>query len=80
MANSCTARPEARAAQKWPDFMASPRLFSAYPNMGVDMLRQLFTVDDGAASLKKRLMGSVKNSGAGIMNMLGDAWRAYKAL
>ena len=69
-----------RAAQNWPDFMASPRLFSAYPDMGVDMLRQLFTVDDGAASLKKRLIGSVKRSGAGIMDMVRDAWRAYKAL
>jgi len=76
----CKLNDAMRAAQNWPDFMASPRLFSAYPDMGVDMLRQLFTVDDGAASLKKRLCGSVKKSGAGIMDMVRDAWRAYKAL
>ena len=77
---ACRLNDAMRAAQKWPDFMASPRLFSAYPDMGVDMMRQLFLVDDGAQPLKKRLLGCVKNSRAGIMNMLGDAWRAYKAL
>lgn len=76
---ACKLNDAMRATSKWPDFMASPRLFADYPNLAVDGLSQLFAVDDQAASLGKRLFGTAR-AHLSIKGMITDGWKAVRAL
>lgn len=66
--------------QNFPLFLAkTPRLFSKYPEMAVEMLTNIFIMDGRADQpLIKKIMPHVKR--IGIWNLVKDVWKGVKAL
>lgn len=66
--------------KKFPHFLEStPRMFTDYPGMAVDMMVDMFVMDGKPAeSLKKNMMTHVKN--VGLLKLAKDGWKGLNAL
>lgn len=65
--------------RKFPAFMENKRIFNDYPQMAVNLMKQLFIVDgQETLPLRKKLMKEMKQ--VGYMNLAKDAIKGVRAL
>lgn len=65
--------------QKFPEFMENPRIFNEYPQLVVNIFKDMFIVDGSPGKpLRKKVLNHAKQ--VGLVNLLKDAWKGVKAL
>ena len=64
--------------QKLPTFLDNPRFFQDYPNMIVDIMRDMFTVHGPSAPLRKKIIPHTRK--AGWLNLLKDGFKGATSL
>lgn len=63
----------------FPGFMENPRIFNQYPEMAVDIIKDMYVIDGSPLRpLRKIALSHVKK--VGLMNILKDAWKGGKIL
>ncbi|HFZ8996044.1 TPA: FAD-dependent oxidoreductase [Citrobacter freundii] len=76
--NSCVMH-DLQHFRKMPAFMENPRMFTQYPHMVADIMRDMFTVNGQPAQpLRKTIMAHAKQ--VGLMNLLKDGIKGVTAL
>ena len=66
--------------RKFPHFLeTTPRMFTAYPNMAVDMMTDMFVMDGlPAKPLMKKMLPHVKK--IGLWNLVKDGWKGMQSI
>lgn len=73
--------PTMKALDGFTDAMAIPRLFTTYPKVAVDVFQKLYTIDGSVpGSLRKELMGAIKDNGLSLWKLGQDGLKGMKAL
>ncbi len=68
-----------RMYQKLPAFLDNPRMFTAYPEMAVNIARDLFTVDGSApVPMRKKILRHAKK--VGFINLMKDGLKGVTVL
>lgn len=72
--------PDMRLYKNLPHFLeGTPRIFTDYPRMAIDILTDMFVMDGRPAQpLMKKAMPHVKK--IGIFNLIKDAWKGVKSI
>lgn len=67
-----------RMYQKLPAFLDNPRMFTAYPEMAVNIARDLFTVDGSAPVPMRKILRHAKK--VGFINLMKDGLKGVTVL
>lgn len=64
---------------KFPEFMENHRLFSQYPQLAVDVLKDMYVIDGKQSKpLLKKVLSRTQR--VGVLNILKDSWKGVRAL
>jgi Dehydrogenases (flavoproteins) len=73
--------PAVKAVDGYHDVLEIPRIYSTYPSIAVDVFNQLFSVGgEVPASIKKQIMGSLKNHKLSVWQLIKDGIRGYRSV
>lgn len=72
--------PTMRLYAKWPELLENPRMFTTYPEMALEAMQLLFTVDGKAPTkISKAMLGIVKQH-VTLSQMISDGWKGFRVL
>ena len=69
------------AYRKVPGFLENDRMYKQYPKLATGIASSLFTVDGAPpVPVMKKVLGQVRESGIGLIQLALDGWKGVKSL
>lgn len=77
--NSSSLGQDMKLYSKFPEFMENKRIFTTYPTMVNNIIKDVFKVSDkGGQTILKTVLKHVKS--VGIINLIKDGWKGVRSL